>query len=184
MKKALKLIGGLFLAVLIFAVVTSIINGDNQNTQPGANPENSSQEENNQDESIKLGEKGTINKLNLVVNSVEVVETVSAANGTITYKPESGKYVVVNVTISNNTKKSESLMLNYFNLVDNSDAEYVPTIIAIADEKFITVDTINPGLEITGNLLFEIPNDINQEDCYLKYSDYSFTSEIKKFSLK
>ena len=52
------------------------------------------------------------------------------------------------------------------------------------DDKFITVDTINPNLDITGNLLFEIPDDLTAQDCTLKYSDYDLFNQISYFELR
>lgn len=105
-------------------------------------------------------------------------------DGYLVYKPESGKYALVNVTIKNNSKKSESLLLNYFKLIGPDDAEYVGTIIVGAEDKFLSVDSINPNLDITGNLAFEIPKDLDPSECVLKYSDFSFTSGSFEFLLK
>lgn len=135
--------------------------------------------------SIVFGEEGEIAKeVMLKVNEVTETDSISAANGMMSYTPDSGKYAVVNVTISNNSKKSQNLLLNYFKLVGPDEAEYVATIVAIADDKFITVDTINPNLDITGNLLFEIPNELSAQDCKLKYSDYDLFNDISYFELK
>lgn len=135
--------------------------------------------------SIVFGEEGEIAKeVMLKVNEVTETDSISAANGMMSYTPDSGKYAVVNVTISNNSKKSQNLLLNYFKLVGPDEAEYVATIVAIADDKFITVDTINPNLDITGNLLFEIPKELSAQDCKLKYSDYDLFSNISYFELK
>lgn len=135
--------------------------------------------------SIAFGEEGEIAKeVMLKVNEVTETDSISAANGMMSYTPDSGKYAVVNVTISNNSKKSQNLLLNYFKLVGPDEAEYVATIVAIADDKFITVDTINPNLDITGNLLFEIPNELSAQDCKLKYSDYDLFNDISYFELK
>ena len=121
-----------------------------------------------------------------MINLYEVTETnkITAANGMLSYQPESGKYAIVNVTISNNSKNSQNLLLNYFKLLGPDDAQYISTIIAVADDKFITVDTINPNLSITGNLLFEIPTDLAVEDCLLQYSDYDLFNKISYFKLK
>lgn len=137
------------------------------------------------DVEIQIGQSGKIaDGLNLVVNEVSETESISVANGTMAYKPDSGKYAIVNVTISNNSKSSKSMLLNYFRLIGPDDAKYVATIIAVADEKFITIDTINPNLDITGNLVFEIPKDLSAEECVLQYSDYDLLNEISYFNLK
>lgn len=137
------------------------------------------------DNQITFGEAGDISEeLTLVVNGVTETDNILTANGLLSYKPDSGKYAVVNVTISNVSKKSQSLLLNYFKLIGTDDAEYVSTIIAVGDDKYITVDTINPNLDITGNLVFEIPQDVSAQDFLLQYQDYDFNNGKTFFKMK
>lgn len=130
------------------------------------------------------GTSGVIGDLELKVNEVAETDSINVGNGYLVYKPDSGKYALVNVTIKNNSKQSESLLLNYFKLIGPDGAEYVGTIIVGADDKFISVDSINPNLDITGNLAFEIPKDLDPSECILKYSDFSLTSGSYEFLLK
>lgn len=147
--------------------------------------ENQSSEEVVEGDIVLFGNDGEIAEgLTLKVNEVTETDSISAANGLMSYKPDSGKYAVINVTITNSSKKSQSLLLNYFKLVDADEAKYVATIIAAADDKFITVDTVNPNLDITGNLVFEIPKDLSVQDCTLQYSDYDLFNMISYFNLK
>lgn len=134
---------------------------------------------------INYGEEAAITDgLILKVNEVTETDRISVANGLLAYKPDSGKYAVVNVTIFNNSKNGQDLLLSYFKLIGPDDASYVATLIPSADDKFITVDQINPNLSITGNLVFEIPVDLAAEDCVLKYSDFDLFNEISYFKLK
>ncbi len=170
-----------FVLILGFAVIMVSNYAGKTTSEDGSQQEGQTQK----DVEIEVGQTGKISDgLNLVVNEVSETESISAANGMMSYKPDSGKYAIVNVTISNTSKTSESMLLNYFRLIGPDDAKYVATIIAVADEKFITVDTINPNLDITGNLVFEIPKDLAAEDCILQYSDYDLLNEISYFNLK
>lgn len=153
------------------------VSSEEQNTN-----EDTSAEESNKE--IAFGTEGDIGNLKLIVNSVSSADSISAAQGYMKYTPDSGKYAIINVTIKNNTKDSESLLINYFKLIGPDDAEYVATIIPAADDKFITIDTINPNLDITGNIVFQVPTDLTVEDCVLKYSDYDLFSGISEFLLK
>ncbi len=144
-----------------------------------------SSEQQEEDAKVPKGTAGEIDEeLVLVVNEVTEADSISAANGYLAYKPDSGKFAVVNVTISNNSKSSKKLLLNYFALIGPDEARYVSSITTGADEKFITVETINPNLEITGNLLFEIPKDLAAEECLLQYTDYDLFSGAVYFELK
>lgn len=134
---------------------------------------------------VELGSTGTISdSLSLVVNGVKEADSIPAANGYLSYKPDSGKYAIVNVTIKNTSKSSQNLLLNYFKLIDVGGASYVATIIPTADDKFITVDTINPNLDITGNLVFEIPKSMSVSDFVLQYSDFNIFNGMSEFNLK
>lgn len=155
------------------------INTEEQNTNE--NTQNTNTESTKE---IAFGTEGDIGNLKLVVNSVSSTDSISAAQGYLAYTPDSGKYGIVNVTIKNTTKNSEQLLINYFKLIGPDGAEYVATLIPAADDKFITIDTINPNLDITGNIVFEVPTDLAVEDCILKYSDYDLFSSISEFLLK
>ena len=158
--------------IVFFAIIGSVVS------------KNGTSDANSNDAQQQVEEGEIAKEVMLKVNEVTETDSISAANGMMSYTPDSGKYAVVNVTISNNSKKSQNLLLNYFKLVGPDEAEYVATIVAIADDKFITVDTINPNLDITGNLLFEIPKELSAQDCKLKYSDYDLFSNISYFELK
>lgn len=180
--------------IVIISVLVAILGEDGddkvskkqdvQNVQ-GNDSISDSQEPQNSETQIQFGTSGAISdELEMVVNEVTETDSISAANGMLVLKPDSGKYAIVNVTIKNTSKKSQSLLINYFNLIGPDEAEYVSTVVAVADEKFITVDTINPNLDITGNLVFEIPADLPATDCVLKYSDYDLLNQISYFNLK
>ena len=53
-----------------------------------------------------------------------------------------------------------------------------------SDNKYISFESINPGLEVTGNLVFEIPKDITVTDMTLKFSGTSLFTSAISFSLK
>lgn len=178
-----------FIGIIVFFAIIGSVVSKNGTSDANSNDAQQQVEATETSEasgtSIVFGEEGEIAKeVMLKVNEVTETDSISAANGMMSYTPDSGKYAVVNVTISNNSKKSQNLLLNYFKLVGPDEAEYVATIVAIADDKFITVDTINPNLDITGNLLFEIPKELSAQDCKLKYSDYDLFSNISYFELK
>lgn len=178
----------IFIAIIaVFAIIGSSLSkgsGTSTSTNNGISQANTEQEDQN-DAMIPFLQEGQISDdLALVVNEVTETDSISAANGMLAYKPDSGKYAVVNVTIRNTSKESQNLLLNYFKLIGPDDAKYVSTIISVADDKYITVDTINPNLDITGNLVFEIPKDLAASDCVLQYSDFDFSNDISYFNLK
>ncbi len=134
---------------------------------------------------IAFGSEGTIaDGLSLIVNNAAEANSISEAGGYVTYEPDSGKYAIINVTIKNTSKTSKSLLLNYFNLIDSSGAKYAATVIIGADEKYLTADSVNPNMDISGNLVFEVPSNAVISDFMLEYSDFDIFSEAQHFSLK
>lgn len=118
-----------------------------------------------------IGKKGKIGKLELTVNSVEKADEISAGLGFFNQTPKSGKFCIVNITINNPTKNSESLFLNSFKLVGPDGAEYAPSMILGADEDYLTIDNLNPNLKVEGNIAFEVPEGLEVYKCELKYNN-------------
>lgn len=131
-----------------------------------------SKEEKQVDEIKYIGEEGKIGKLSLTVNSIGESNRISTVSGYAEYKPNSGKFAIVNVTIKNKGKKAESIMINEFNLLDKNGAEYVSGMIIDSDNKYLNVDTLNPNLDVTGNLAFEIPKESDVSDYKLVYNGF------------
>lgn len=177
----------IIIIVVFFAIVVAIIGGTSGKT--GSNDDIDAEsiksvEETAEQTEIPFGQEGSLGNLSMTVNEVAEAESISAADGYMSYKPDSGKYAIINVTIKNNSKNSEQVLINYFKLIGPDEAEYVSTIIPVADDKFLTIDSINPNLDITGNLVFEIPKDLDAKDCVLHYSDYDLFSGSFDFSLQ
>ncbi len=149
------------------------------NTKATAN----SEEKEAKDDFVALGSEGQSEDLVLKVNEVgdtdEIIE-----NDFLSYKPDSGKYAIVNITIKNAGKEAVSLTNGYFNLITADGAEYTPTILIGLDNKYISFETINPGLDVTGNLVFEVPSDLKVTDTTLQFSGTGLFSASTNFSLK
>ncbi len=98
----------------------------------------------------------------LKVNQVGEANEISE-NQFISYKPERGKYAIINITIKNTGKEAISLTNRYFKLISTEDAEYTPTILTGLDNKYISFESVNPGLDLTGNLVYEVPRDCEKK---------------------
>jgi len=132
---------------------------------------------------ISLGSEGLSDDLVLKINEIGESSEITE-NDFLSYKPDSGKYAIVNITIKNNGKKAISLTNGYFKLITADEAEYTPTILIGLDNKYITFESINPGLDVTGNLVFEVPTDLKVSDTTLKFSGTGLFTASTDFSLK
>lgn len=135
------------------------------------------------DQPVALGAEGESEDLLLKVNesgeSQEIVE-----NEYFSYTPDSGKYAIVNITIKNTGKDSASITSGYFQLVTADGTKYNPTILVGLSNEYINFESINPGLDKTGNLVFEVPSDLVVADATLNFSGTGLFTKATIFNLK
>ena len=92
-----------------------------------------------------------------------------------------GKLIVVNVTVKNNDKESRMVDGSMFTIVDNQGRKFSTLdnfeLATILEDEYILLDSINPGMSLTGTFVFEVPSDI--EDYTLRVaSGVGFTFGI------
>lgn len=99
------------MSILIFTVVVigiciAVESGSSEQTEDN-DVDNNSTTVIEEDGEINYGEEAEIaDGLILRVNEVTETDKISAVNGLMAYKPDGGKYAIVNVTISNVSKNS------------------------------------------------------------------------------
>lgn len=70
----------------------------------------------------------------------------------------SNEYFVINIEYSNKSDESHDLWSNDFVLVGKDGKEYsANTDVSLAVETPIIIEEVNPGLTISGTLIFEVP---------------------------
>lgn len=155
--------GGILSLFVVLVLIGSLI-GDDEATTNNANDTNAqaSKEKETPKETV-IGEFLTVDDVQFKVNSVEEVTEISAANGFVKYAPdaEGAIYLLVNVTVQNDGKQMINTDSSYFKLLSADGVKYSPTIILAADEKFFNYEGINPGLSVTGNVVFEVPSGLS-----------------------
>jgi hypothetical protein len=172
-----------FLGIIVIAIIGGALNKNN--TQQVSNNGNSSNNDSadSGNKAVALGSEGQSDDLTLKVNEVGE-KTEITENTFLSYKPDSGKYAVINITIKNTGKQSVSLTNGYFKLITADGAEYKPTILIGLDNKYISFESINPGLDVTGNLVFEVPTDLVVSDTTLQFSGTGLFTASTVFNLK
>lgn len=178
----------IIIGVFVVFIIVAALNGKDDEPKQATNTTNDSTADtkDNGDESdkaVSLGSEGQSGDLVLKVNEVGEAAEITE-NQFLSYKPDSGKYAIVNITIKNSGKEAISLTNGYFKLVTSDESEYKPTILIGLDNKYISFETINPKLDVTGNLIFEVPNDLEVSDATLKFSGTSLFTSSTEFNLK
>ncbi|OAI85156.1 hypothetical protein AYO36_11505 [Exiguobacterium sp. KKBO11] len=101
-----------------------------------------------------------VGKLTYVVNDVKMVDTLSNVLGE---KKTSGQFLVIGLTILNGDKEERFVDSNMFK-VNVSDTEYSADteldLYANEDGMGFFLETINPNIEKTGNIVFELPKQV------------------------
>ncbi len=101
-----------------------------------------------------------VGKLTYVVNDVKMVDTLSNVLGE---KKTSGQFLVIGLTILNGDKEERFVDSNMFK-VNVGDTEYSADteldLYANEDGIGFFLETINPNIEKTGNIVFELPKQV------------------------
>ncbi|EZP59260.1 MULTISPECIES: DUF4352 domain-containing protein [unclassified Exiguobacterium] len=101
-----------------------------------------------------------VGKLTYVANDVKMVDTLSNVLGE---KKTSGQFLVIGLTILNGDKEERFVDSNMFK-VNVGDTEYSADteldLYANEDGMGFFLETINPNIEKTGNIVFELPKQV------------------------
>lgn len=101
-----------------------------------------------------------VGKLTYVVNDVKMVDSLSNVLGE---KKTSGQFLVIGLTILNGDKEERFVDSNMFK-VNVGDTEYSADteldLYANEDGMGFFLETINPNIEKTGNIVFELPKQV------------------------
>lgn len=157
------------IGIFVLGLVVTLISGeDSDNSTPVSSKNNSVENEGaKEDKKVKeekkaatIGEELQVEKVGFKVNSIEEVTQITAGNGMFKYTPdaEGAVFLVVNVTVKNGDTEMIQTDSSFFKLKAESGADYSPSTIFVADDKYFAYEGINPGLALTGNVLFEVPS--------------------------
>lgn len=126
------------------------------------------------------------NEFSLTVNSCYETTHIEASDGDyFYYESDAGnKYVVVNISLTNQGNSMKSLSASDFQLFTaDSTIQYSPTVlISTESDDYFTFESLNPGTSITGNITFEIPETVVVSELYLRFNKF-LSSDSAEFSL-
>lgn len=169
MKKFFKFgCGGIVALIVLLIIVGALVGEDNKDSsnKEKVPASTTASDESKKDQPVKeeiekvgIGEELTVGKVTFKVNSIGEVNEISAANGYMKYKPdaEGAVFLSVNVTVRNDGTELINTDSSFFKLIAENGAEYSPSSIIVADDKYFAFEGINPGLALTGNVVFEVP---------------------------
>lgn len=180
MKKFFK-IGCLgFIALFVLLIIIGALIGDDVKENTNKVKSNDSIETTAEVENIKIGDELSVGKVVFKVNSIEETNEITAGNGMIKYSPdaEGATFFIVNVTVKNDDTEMIQTDSSFFKLIAENDAKYSPSMILVADDKFFVYEGINPGLALTGNVVFEVPSSLTGLDLQVQTGFWGTESGI------
>ena len=157
-----KVIGAVIGGVLVFVLIASIpplmTSNSEQNdqiretTQPTAQTNNTVKEAEPEPQEVtyKVGEPAAFGDYGIIVKEV-------------TTEPKEDNVLLLDVLIevTNNGKKPVKVDSSYFKLLDADDREFEPEDdVSFGGDPIFMYDSINPGLNLTKKVKFEIPADV------------------------
>lgn len=168
---AIGLMVGLIIVVLILGddldgdKATKVSSNESPNEQ-SKEPTQKEETADSENEIKKVGEELGVGKVVFKVNSVEETDKITAGDGLFKYTPdaEGAVFLIVNVTVKNEDTEMIQTDSSFFKLKSENGADYSPSTIIAADDKFFTFEGINPGLALTGNVVFEVPSGLTGLD--------------------
>lgn len=169
MKKGLKWAG----IIVIGAVILGNLGDDEEQTAPEKKVEVEQEAVKSEAKLVKakaaakpvkktygINDEVKVGKLTYVVNNVKMVDTLSNVLGE---KKTSGQFLVIGLTILNEDKEERFVDSNMFK-VNVGDTEYSADteldLYANEDGMGFFLETINPNIEKTGNIVFELPKQV------------------------
>lgn len=162
MKKLMKIGCGGIVGLFVLILAIGLIFGETE-TQNSSDANNSSNGEKNNKETVNkevgIGEGLAVGKVLFQVNEIGEVNEIKAGNGFLKYTPDANGAVFLNVNVTVENKGTEMIQTDssFFKLISSEGAQYSPSTILAADEKYFMFEGINPGLSLTGNVIFEVP---------------------------
>ncbi|SFJ43830.1 protein of unknown function [Halobacillus dabanensis] len=147
-------------------------NAEASSTDEGGEEESS--EENTETKTAKIGEPSTVDDVTFTVTDVRETSEIDSGNEFIENATTSGKFVLVNVTVKNEKKDALTIDSSYFKL-NAGGSEYDPTTsgevtMALSSEDDFFLTQVNPGLEKSGTIAFEVGKDVEVSEAILKAS--------------
>nr|WP_243864157.1 DUF4352 domain-containing protein [Alkalibacillus almallahensis] len=139
---------------------------DESSDSEGSNESEESSSEGENTTQVGIGEPAAIADVSFTVNGVEEVSEIDDGNEFTEPATTSGKFVIVDVTIGNDKSESITIDSSFFKLFSSDGVEYEPAsdgnvMMNMADEDNFFLEQVNPGLEKSGKVVFEVGGDLD-----------------------
>jgi uncharacterized protein (UPF0333 family) len=157
-----------FIALIVLIIVIGIFAKDKDSSNDTTSKSNTTANSvetkgTSKEDAKKLAKKGEelqVGDVVFKVNKVTTTKEIKDGNY-LSYSPsaDGSIFLVVNVTVKNAGKKMITTDSSYFQLLKD-EVTYNPSTLITTSGDYFLYEGINPGLAQTGNVVFEIPEDM------------------------
>ncbi|MBT2289292.1 DUF4352 domain-containing protein [Paenibacillus albidus] len=168
MKKFFKMGCMGFIVLIVLIIIIGIFNSNGDDKSSTANNSKNSadtveKKDASKEEVKKLTKKGEELQVGDVVFKVNKVTTTKEIKDGdfFSYSPDAdgSVFLVVNVTVKNAGKEMITTDSSFFQLL-KGEVQYNPSTLITTTGDYFLYEGINPGLSQTGNVVFEVPEDM------------------------
>lgn len=141
-----------------------------------------------EDQVVALGTPVDTGDFQITVNGSYTTGEIKTANGYLSYTPDPGdEYIVVNITIENNSNSTKGFNNSNFQLYTlDQDTQYSPSSLVDSGsgEKYIWMDSLNPGSYITGNVVYSVAQGQDLSQLQVRYRDSGLFGDYRYFAIQ
>lgn len=166
-KKALIIMGSVFLGFFLFVAACIGIVGEALETETVSNPEEATEDRKGKkkEKTAKIGDAVKVGSLRYTVKGTETVDAVKTSWGE-TFEPGSGEFLIVELTVENTGKKPITMDSTMTKLVDQDGNEYEYSVDASVQLWGDTDDPFLENINPKGKKTFKIAYDVSPEGKY------------------
>lgn len=169
-----KWVGIGFVCILAAGIIATALEVDDGSSPESPNEEVTANELIQETSVFRIGDTITTKNFEITINGKEILSEVSDSTGYLKYSAD-GVYLVLDVSYKNISDKMETLDNSSFQIT-SGDSNYSPSSL-LANDDDIFHDRLNPGIDKTGKIFFDIPENVaTSEGLTLKISSSIFSN--------
>lgn len=117
-------------------------------------------------ETYKIGDDVKVGKINVIINKCDEKKEFKSNNRFMKNVNTEGKFIAIDAKITNNDSEARTIDTNMFKIVDSKNREFEvyskAELMMILGDKYLFLESVNPGMNRAGTFVFEVPADVNQ----------------------
>lgn len=188
--------------IVIFSIIGSALSDDDEVVkEPVSDTTNEAEAESTEEKkeepkeetvedsekAFKIGEPATVGDVAFTIKGVEEVNEINSGNEFIDNVTTEGKFVILDIDVKNEKSEAITINSNFFKLT-NGETTYDPTtsgevMMAMMGDDDFFLTQINPGLNKSGKVAFEVAGDLDLSKNVLVASTGFFGTESVEISL-